>query len=852
MPPGAERPGNWVRYEIPLDRLAGLTDGERGLDRAEAELRRRRYGPNDIVEIPEGALVALARDTARDPMLWFLVGTATVYAALGDRTEAAVLFASILPLAGMDAWLYLRTRASTEGLRSLLASAATVVREGATVTVPIEEVVPGDLALIRPGEPFPADGLLVAAVDAQVDESSLTGESFPVRKAVLGEWPSASGAATADTSHWGLAGTRLLTGRARLRVARTGRETLYGATARAAVLGSKERTPLQRSIAGLVRTLLVVALLLCATLALVRLRQGFGMLDALVSALTLAVAALPEEFPVVFAVFLGVGVLRLARRKALVRRAVSVENIGRVTTICTDKTGTLTLGRLELTHVLPAEPGTESRVLSVAAAASQPGTGDPLDEAVLGAAPAPAAGGPAPIERFPFTEDRKRETVVVDEGSTLLAATKGSPDVVLRACALEREEREAWEQRVWELAAGGHRVIACASHRLPRDSWAGGEPDRGLRLEGLLAFEDPVREGVPGAVHACRAAGIRTIVVTGDHPATALAVAREIGLARGTAGVVLGEELEARLARDGEELSRLDVVARATPAQKLALVRALQAAGESVAVTGDGVNDVPALQAADVGIAMGRRGTRSAREIASIVLLDDEFPTLVNAIAEGRQLFRNLQKSFEYLLMIHVPLVLTAAMIPLAGYPLLYLPVHVVWLELVIHPTAMLVFQDLPSSSRLVPMRARAPGAFFARRDWLVIALVGGLLTALTALGYLRALGADGDVPHARALVLATLSCASAAITAMLSGLRGWTARVVVAGTVALAVLLVQTPDLARPLHLAGLHLDDWLVTGAGALLACVPLWWNGAARSGAERSGNRKDGGEAVGSASR
>ena len=449
-----------------------------------------------------------------------------------------------------------------------------------------------------------------------------------------------------------------------------------------------------------------------------------------------------------------------------------------------------------------------------------------MDEAVLAAA-RDAAGGRralALLERFPFTEDRRRETAVVEDGAALLAATKGSPEVVLGMCALDDRERAAWSHRVAELAGEGHKVIACASHRLMRAAWAGGEPDRGFELEGLIAFEDPVREGVLEAVQECRAAGIGIIVVTGDHPATARAIAREIGLARDDAGFVLGAELEDWLARDGAQPAALEVVARAIPSQKLALVRALQAAGESVAVTGDGVNDVPALQAADVGIAMGRRGTRSAREIASIVLLDDRFQTIVHAIAEGRQLFRNLQKSFQYLVMIHVPLVLTAAVIPLAGYPLLYLPIHVAWLELVIHPTAMLVFQELPPAARLERVPARKAGAFFARGDWLVIALVGGLLTALVVCVYGRALGEGRDVEHARASALVALSCASAIITAILSGLRTRTARLIVLATVALAILLVQTPFLAHMLHLEPLHSADWLVAGAGALLACSPL----------------------------
>jgi Ca2+-transporting ATPase len=340
----------------------------------------------------------------------------------------------------------------------------------------------------------------------------------------------------------------------------------------------------------------------------------------------------------------------------------------------------------------------------------------------------------------------------------------------------------------------------------------------------LIAFEDPVREGVADAVAQCREAGIRVVMVTGDHRATASAVAREIGLGGDAPVIVSGEELDEGLRLPLDGLADVDVVVRALPAQKLALVRALQAAGEIVAVSGDGVNDVPALQIADVGIAMGERATRSAREAASIVLLDDCFATIVAAIAEGRQLLRNLQRSFRFLLMIHIPFVITAAFVPLAGYPLLYLPIHVVWLELVIHPTALLAFQAAPPSGRLALARRLPARAFFTRAEWVEIALVGGLVTALVALGFLRSLTERGDVEHGRAMALVVLSVASAGITAALSGLRTTAARWISAGTLALAAVLVQTPALAARLHLRPLHADDWGLAIAGGALACLPV----------------------------
>ena len=810
-----------MKRRFPLDRLDGLDSAECGLASEEVVARRNRYGDNRIVETMAGGGRRLARDTLKDPMLWFLFGTSALFGLVGEATEALILLLALIPFLGMDAWLHRRTQASVAGLSSHLASQARVVRDGKPATLDAGRLVVGDLVLLEAGESIPADGLLVSAENLQVEESALTGEAYPVRKTAPREPVRSAGEADVESECWGFAGTRVLTGQARLRVVYTGGETLYGEIVRSAVQGSHERTPLQRAVADLVRVLVVAAALVCVLLAWVRYQQGHGLLDALLGALTLAVAALPEEFPVVMTFFLGVGVYRLARRRALVRRAVVVENIGRVSCICSDKTGTLTEGRLRLAHRFPAAGSDPARLLDIAAAASRRQSGDPMDLAILDAA-GEAAG--EPLACFPFTEDRKRETAILRRGDSVIAAVKGAPETLLAMCGLTEAEVGYWQFRIEDLAAAAHKVIACAWRDFPAGAWPGGEPDREYRFAGLLAFEDPVRPEVPQAVQVCRQAGIHVLMVTGDHPATAAAVAGEIGLGDGRPSVLAGDDMERRIAAEGGAfLRRVDVIARAVPAQKLALVRTLREAGEIVAVTGDGVNDVPALQAADVGIAMGGRGTRAAREVAAIVLLDDNFDSLVRAIAEGRQLFRNLQLSFAYLLMIHLPLVATAAMIPLAGYPLLYLPVHVVWLELIIHPTALLVFQNLPASGPLAAIGGGPDARFFGRAQWLILLTTGAVVAAALMVSYDRSLGAGYDVEHARAMALAGLTAASAGITAALSRLRGRAALWMVALTLASSLLLVQTPTLAGYLHLRPLHPDDWLLAGLAGLLAALP-----------------------------
>jgi Ca2+-transporting ATPase len=812
---------------VPLNRLADDWGAERGLERGEAEQRLARYGANDIIESPPNRWWHVVWETAKDPMLWFFAGTSVLYAIVGQHSEAITLLVAILPLLGMDVYLHQRTQASTAGLASRLAATATVLRSGAEISVASSTLVPGDLVRLGPGDPLPADGIFIRGADIQVDESALTGESYPVAKKPMTEMFQLGPEVRVDESQWAFAGTRMLTGNARLRIVFTGRETVYGEIVRSARSGTHERTPLQQAIGSLVNRLLIVAIVVCMLLAGIRLYQGHSWLDALISAVTLATAAIPEEFPVVFTFFLGLGVYRLAQRQALVRRAVTVENIGRITCICSDKTGTITEGQLALTHLVPAATGNDDLLLSLARLASRADSGDPLDEAIHRRTSDDIRR--TDYERlatFPFTEDRQRETAVArDHSGAITVASKGAAEVILGMCSITPDEKAKWLGEIEGLAAGAHKVIAVASRPATAAVSTAPEPDEGFEFAGLVAFEDPVRQGVPEAVAACLSAGIHPIMVTGDHPVTARAVAQEVGIGGDDPRVVLGDEIEHLTQIRSFKLATVDVIARAKPAQKLLLVKALQRSGEIVAVTGDGVNDVPALQAADIGVAMGERGTRSAREVASIVLLDDNFRTIVGAIGEGRQLFKNLQLSFQYLLIIHIPLVLTATLIPLAGYQLLYQPVHIVWLEILIHPTAMLVFQESAPKKLARARRTTGPAAFFDTTQWIMLLVTGLALAAVVTTGYLRSLEGTGQVEHGRAMALATFTSASAAVTAVLSRLRTRAAWIMCLGTLILSFVLIQTPGLDTFLHLSPLHWDDWLLAiVASGFAASIPL----------------------------
>lgn len=791
-----------MQHRVPPDRLPFLSSGKAGLDSEAAAEALRHFGNNDIVGAATSGWSAIVLDTIRDPMLWFLLATAALFQWLGDHAEAMVLAAALLPILGMDAWLHWRTQASTASLASRLDPHARVLRDRRWIEVAATSVAPGDLLEVRPGDHAAADGVVVQAENVQLDESALTGESMPVRKHALCGVPEDD---RVDDEHWIAAGTRMLAGTAHVRVLLTGKDTLYGEIARLTKTGGVERTPLQRSLDRLVGRLVIAAAALCLLLAGVRLGQGHGAVDALVSGATLAVAALPEEFPVAFAFFLGVGVYRLARRQALVRRAAVVENIGRVTCLCTDKTGTLTVGELRLVALLASDDSNEESLIAAAVAASRQDSGDPLDQAIFAyqaRAMAPARLSPASacMADFPFTEQRRREVAVLrDAGGRHLAFAKGAPETIFELCDMSVEMRGRWRDVLVQQAKEARKVIACATREIT--GWDGSEPSCGFALVGLLAFEDPLRPEARETVASVAAAGLRLIMLTGDHAATASAIAGRSGLGATPPRLIEGEALEAAL-REDPRLRSVDVVARCLPTQKLALVQSLRGAGEIVAVTGDGVNDAPALSAADVGISMGQRGTRSAREAASIVLLDDDLRSLVRAIAEGRQLFRNLQSAFAYLLLVHIPLVLTAALVPMFGLPLVLLPIHIVWLELVIHPTLLLVFQELPQSSGCEARVATQTARFFSNSQATTIGIGGAVLTAIVAGAYVAALHETSDAAEARTFALSALLAVSAGVTAGLTSLRTRASRAAVATTLLTTAIAVSTPAIASTLSL--------------------------------------------------
>lgn len=780
-----------------------------------------------------------------DPMVLLLLVAAPTYLLIGETTDAIVALVALGPIAAVGWVLEARAERTLDQLRRLTAPTATVRRDGEERSVPVDEVVVGDLIIVREGDVVPADAIVRESTQVLLDESSLTGESLPVAKEV--------GATGDDASLW--AGTTVVSGSALIEVTTTGTATRYGQVGRLVADTRPPLTPLQRSLARLVRALALLALAFCVTVIAAELIRGNGWGAAVIAGVSLAIAAIPEEFSMVYTLYLALGAWRLAQDRALVRRLPSVETLGSTTVICTDKTGTLTEGRLALTAIWTPTDGTQTdtasyeapatELLVAAVRACEPTPFDPLDLAIVDA----ARRHDVDVDRlhrerlvadWPFDPGDKYlthawvdDTVPSSTGGRSVAA-KGAIEGILRHSTAERAVRGAALAANAAFSEQGMRVIAVSAGTAPTTATSRGDDEDGLRFRGLIAFSDPVRDGVDEALAQCRMAGIRVIMITGDHPATAHAVAEGLGLPHEHAGgdlIATGDDLDGvDPARVDELAATANVFARTRPEQKHRLVEALRRRGEVVAMTGDGINDAPALREADIGVAMGERGTAVARESASIVLLDDNFTTIVGAVRDGRRIFDNLTRAFAYLIAFHPPLLIGALVVPLLGKPLLLLPIHLVVLELLLHPIVSLVFQADPASPDAMRRPPRAVGDALRLRTLARPYAVGAVLAGVVLAIYLVALS-NWPEDQARALAFTTLLASQPVLLLSMrtperplwARGRPWTRTlaVVIATLIASTLAVVYVPALAELLHLAPFAASWWpLVVAAAATTA--------------------------------
>jgi Ca2+-transporting ATPase len=791
-----------------------------GLSHAQAASRLREYGPNVLVsERRTGSVWSWVIRLVADPMVILLGVAGATYALLGDYFDAIVVAAALVPIFAVTSVMEFRSDRALERLNELSPPRARVRRDDSELNIRARDVVPGDILLLREGDVISADATVLETSRLLVDESALTGESLPVEKRV------------AKGSEGNVfAGTIVKSGRAVALVERTGARTEYGSIARTLGAIRHRRTPIERSIRRIVLQVGVGVIAACAFVVAIERWHGDPWGSAVIAGVSLAMAAIPEELPMVYTLYLALGAWRLAKDGALVRHLSSVETLGATTVICVDKTGTLTYGKLAVQAVLAVEGNDREYVLRIAAMACDTNSGDPLDEAILMAAP-PLAADAAREFDIPFDSDRRYAAAVWKVGRRRIFVAKGAYETLVATC--EPTVPDPFKTFLDTEASRGARVLAVAEGIVAADDVNAFKP-ADMRLLGLVALADTVRPAAVDAIARCRRAGIRFVMITGDHPTTARAVAVAVGLDALT--VVSGESDLTRWSEEELEtqIAGIDVFARVRPEQKLRIVRALHARGDVVAMTGDGTNDALALREADIGIAMGKGGTEVARAAADLVLLDDDVTTIVRAVADGRRIFANLRHAFSYLNAFHAPLLLTAFVLPLIGAPILLLPIHLIWLELIVHPTSALVFENDPPHEDTMSRPPRKPTAGLLQpADWIRALVLGGVLAGTVIAVYVVAMHGGLSVEAAR----------SAAFIAMISGqitlvfieradtrpvwqisLHGNPAIApVVLGTAASLALAILWTPLAQALHLAPVPL---VVCLTGCAAGCASVLW--------------------------
>jgi len=864
-------------YALPAEAVLkqAAVSRSRGLSEAEAALRLGRFGPNALLAHAPRSAIGILVDQLRSPVVGLLSAAAALAAAFGEWKEAAAIAIVLVINTMIGFFTELRAVRSMEALRKLATRSCRVRRDGKPRTIPAEDLVPGDIVIVESGDVVTADIRLVEAHNLFCDESTLTGESVPVEKSVRPVSPDAILAERASMLHKGTAITR---GTGEGVAVATGMATELGLTTRLVIEAESEISPLERKLSELTRQLVVAILIVTALIAAAGMASGRDLMLMIEAAIALAVAAIPEGLPIVATMALARGMWRMARRNVVVERLAAVETLGATTVICTDKTGTLTENRMTAERLwLPSgdyrldharnrllnAAGNEAafdaplrRALEVGSlcgtavlsASGDGGVGDPMELALqrlaglAGLERASLLAAWPKVHEIAFDTETKMMATAHARDGRLLVAVKGAPEEVLAASTtfgeseapLTGEDRDEWLRRASALAAEGLRVLALAESTLPADAAPAYEA---LNFLGLAGFRDPPRIDVKEAIAECRAAGIRVVMVTGDHASTARVIAEMLGLAApGAAIVVEGRELEALGAlgeRERERVLAAQVFARVTPAQKLELVRLYQSAGEIVAMTGDGVNDAPALQKADIGVAMGLRGTEVAREAADIVLRDDAFGSIVAAVREGRVIFSNLRRFLVYLLSCNISEVMVVALAVVTGLPLPLLPLQILFLNLVtdvLPAFALATGEGEDDVLRQPPRNPREP--LLGVAQWSFVALYGALLTAST-LGVLLIghywLGLHGDA-------LVTVSFLTLAFGQLFHvfNMRGrrsgllvnavtrnpyvWLAVAICAG---LLLLAVYAPPLAEALRLGVPDRDGWTLV---LLASIAPL----------------------------
>lgn len=751
----------------------------RGLSQAEAEKRLETEGYNEISGSNKKSFFSILWNVLKEPMFLLLIACGVIYILLGDFKEALLLLFGIFVIIGISFYQENKTERTLEALRNLSSPRAVVIRAGEKLRIPGREVVRGDILILSEGDRIPADAVVLSCSNMKVDESLLTGESVSVRKAESQEIIKKSSPGGEDLPFL-YAGTLIVSGSAIARVIGIGENTEMGKIGKSLQTLTPEKTQLQIEVRRLVKNFALYGILFCLAIVLIYGLTTQVWLEGFLTGLTLAIAILPEEFPVVLTIFLALGAWRMSKKKVLARRQHAIQALGSSTVLCVDKTGTLTINKMSLRKIYANRRITDLtqekldknffETIEIGVLASQKDPFDPMEKSLLDISKKNNIKNRYSetwklIREYPLTKDLLATSEIWEsEKGEHIAATKGAPEAIFELCRLPARKKQILLKEVEKMASQGLRVIGVAKAEVYNLNKENEVRDFKFEFKGLLGFEDPVRPGVKNAIEECHNAGIKIIMITGDYPITAKNIGKQIGLAE--AEIITGQELDKM---DDAELKKrilsINIFARVVPEQKLRIVNALKANGQIVVMTGDGVNDAPALKAANVGIAMGLRGTDVAREASGMVILDDDFSSIVEGVKTGRRIFDNIRKAMSYLLAVHFPIAGITLLAVLLNWSLIFLPAHIVFLELIIDPACSIVFEAEKEEKNIMKRKPRHPKEkIFNKQTWLIGIVQGLLAFVIIILVFQLSLYFKVNAAEARTIAFSTLILSNLAL----------------------------------------------------------------------------------------
>ena len=718
--------------ELEPDKITGLTEKE-------AAKRIKLEGYNEITGSNKNSFFSLVFGILKEPMFLLLIACGLIYFFLGDLGEAMMLTFCVFVMIAINIYQENKTEKTLEALRDLSSPRAVVIRDSEKKRIAGREVVRGDILILSEGDRVPADAIILSCSNMKVDESLLTGESVPVRKAESRDL-SKIGAPGGDDLPFIYSGTLVVGGTCIAEVIGTGMNTEMGKIGKSLQTLTTEKTGLQTEVNKIVKYFAIYGLLLCALVVIIYGISRHDWLQGLLTGITLAMSLLPEEFPVVLTIFLAIGAWRMSKKKVLVRRQHAIQALGSATVLCVDKTGTITMNQMTIKKIYSngklidlSKKELDKNfydIIETGVLASQKDPFDPMEKALKHLSKKIILSKKDSwkmVKDFPLTKEVLATSEIWEsEKGEFVVASKGAPESIFDLCHLSLKEKERLFKEVEKMASEGLRIIGVAKARIKKLNNKDKLDDFDFRFMGFIGFEDPLRPGVASAIKECYQAGIKVMMITGDYPLTAKNIGLQIGLKK--CDLMTGQELD-KLTDDElkERISNVCIFARVVPEQKLRIVQALKANGEITVMTGDGVNDAPALKSANVGVAMGLRGTDVAREASGLVILDDDFSSIVEGVRMGRRIFDNIRKAMAYVFSIHFPIAGVTLLALVLGWPLILFPAHIVFLEMIIDPACSIVFESGKEDKDIMKRKPRKPKEKIFNRKTLLLSTLEGI-----------------------------------------------------------------------------------------------------------------------------